>query len=90
MWVFYCIHAACSQLYWFTVEYGLVDEGGVPKAYGAGLISSNEELQYCRSDKPIRKKFDIDECLVTKYPEAGFQPLYFVANSLEDMRIKIR
>ena len=78
------------QLYWFTVEFGLVSEGGSPKAYGAGLLSGNEELQYCVTDRPERKPLNIEESIVTKYPETGLQPLYFIANSLEEMRDQMR
>ncbi len=79
-----------TQLYWFTVEFGLVDEEGIPKAYGAGLLSGNEELQYCVTDRPERRHLDIKESLETKYPESGLQPLYFVASSLEAMRDQMR
>lgn len=33
-----------AQLYWYTVEFGICTEAGVPKAWGAGLLSSIEEL----------------------------------------------
>ncbi len=87
---FHCTYNLYLQLYWFTVEFGLVNEGGSPKAYGAGLLSGNEELQYCITDCPERRLLDIGEIIVTKYPETGLQPLYFVASSLEDMRDQMR
>ncbi len=68
----------------------MVDEGGSPKAYGAGILSANEELKNCVSDRPERRHLDIKDSLETKYPETGIQPLYFVAKSLEAMRDQMR
>lgn len=37
---------------------GLIRQNHVPKAFGAGLLSSFGELQYCLSDKPEVREFD--------------------------------
>ena len=78
------------QLYWFTVEFGICKEAdGKLKAYGAGLLSGCQELQYCVTSKPEHRVFDISSALVTKYPETGLQPLYFVVESLDNMKDKM-
>ena len=95
------------QLYWFTVEFGLVRENGQLKAYGAGLLAGNKELQvyivgmqlrmltayvflqYCVTDEPEHREFDISEAMVQNYPENGLQPVYFVAESLDDVNAKM-
>lgn len=73
------------QLYWFTVEFGMVDEGGIPKAYGAGILSAPQELNQCITDVPQHKDLDIETAIATSYPETGIQPIYFVAKSMESM-----
>lgn len=75
--------------YWFTVEFGICREGNSKKAYGAGLLSSFGELEYCLSDKPEFRPYDPVETGETKYPITEYQPIYFVANSFEDAKIKI-
>lgn len=41
-----------AAIYWFTLEFGMCKERGLKKAYGAGILSSFGELQYCLSETP--------------------------------------
>lgn len=70
-----------ATLYWFTVEFGVCMEDGQKKAYGAGLLSSFGELEYCTSDKPTFLTFDPMNVTTTQYPVTEYQPIYFVATS---------
>ncbi|CAH1389284.1 unnamed protein product [Nezara viridula] len=78
-----------ATCYWFTVEYGLCNQNGNLKAYGAGLLSSFGELEYCLSDKPDLKPFDPPVTALQKYPITEYQPLYFVSESFDDAQDKI-
>uniref|UniRef100_A0A667ZPH1 Phenylalanine-4-hydroxylase n=1 Tax=Myripristis murdjan TaxID=586833 RepID=A0A667ZPH1_9TELE len=79
-----------ATVYWFTVEFGLCKQGSEIKAYGAGLLSSFGELQYCLTDKPRIMPFDPEKTSMQKYPITEFQPVYFVADSFEDAKEKVR
>ena len=48
-----------AAIYWFTIEFGMcLDKQGNKKAYGAGVMGSLGELQYCVTDKPKFRPFD--------------------------------
>jgi phenylalanine-4-hydroxylase len=79
-------HAMLARLFWFTVEFGLVNTEEGVRAYGAGLMSSPGELVYAiESDKPIRKPFDPVDVLRTPYRIDIYQPIYFVIESFDDL-----
>lgn len=79
-----------ATLYWFTVEFGLCKQDGKPKAYGAGLLSSFGELSYALSEDPQILPFDPEKTAVTKYPITTYQPTYFLAESFDDAKEKLR
>lgn len=78
-----------ATCYWFTVEFGICKEGDELKAYGAGLLSSYGELEYCMTDKPKLLPFDPKVTANTDYPVTTYQPLYFVTESFEDAKKKM-
>ncbi|KAJ3333185.1 hypothetical protein HDU76_010789 [Blyttiomyces sp. JEL0837] len=79
-----------ATIYWFTVEFGLCKEGDKVKAFGAGLLSSFGELEYCLSDKPVRVPFEPEKTAVQPYPITSYQPLYYVADSFADMKDRVK
>lgn len=82
--------AKLSTIYWFTVEFGLCKQGGQVKAFGAGLLSSFGELEYCLSAQPKLLPFDPAVTAATQYPITEYQPVYFVAESFLDAQMKVR
>ncbi|CAG2100294.1 unnamed protein product [Medioppia subpectinata] len=79
-----------ATCYWFTIEFGLCKQNGEIKAYGAGLLSSFGELEYCMSGKPELKNFDPYVTGDQKYPITQYQPIYFLAESFDDAQQKLR
>merc|ERR1739842_26805 len=79
-----------SNMYWFTVEFGLCREGSEIRAWGAGLLSSFGELQHSLSDQPQLKPFDPDTTSLQPYQDQDYQDVYFIAESIEDAQEKFR
>lgn len=80
-----------AALYWFTIEFGICKEDGQNKAYGAGLMSSIEELEYCVSDKPEVRSLDPHDIAqnYTVIPISKLQPTYFCAESFQQAKADI-
>ncbi len=65
-------------------------QNGELKAYGGGLLSSYGELEYCLSDIPERRQFNPEEAENEGFPITEFQPLYYIAESFDDAKEKLR
>lgn len=75
-----------ARVYWYTVEFGLVQESGGLRIYGAGIASSAAESAFAtQSDSPNRLRFDLARVMRTEYRIDDFQETYFVLQRLEDL-----
>lgn len=75
-----------ARIYWYTVEFGLIDEGGGLRAFGAGLVSSAGEMVYGVEDPDVlRLRFDPVRIMRTSYNIDTFQSCYFVLDSLDQL-----
>jgi len=68
-----------ARLYWYTVEFGLIDTPQGARVYGAGILSSPGELERALIDPtPLKIRFDLRRVLRTRYEIDDFQKTYFV------------
>lgn len=75
-----------ARLYWYTVEFGLIQEPQGLRIYGAGILSSPVESVFClESPSPHRIKFDLKRVLQTHYQIDDFQDNYFVIDSFKQL-----
>lgn len=73
-----------ARLYWYTVEFGLIQEADGLRVYGAGILSSPDETVFALEDaSPNRIGFDLKRLMRTKYIIDDFQQTYFVIDSFE-------
>ncbi|WP_445381318.1 aromatic amino acid hydroxylase [Robiginitalea sp. IMCC43444] len=69
--------ALIRNLHWWTVEYGLIGTLEHPKIYGAGLLSSIGESNWCMTDKVAKIPYSI-EAARTAFDITKPQPQLFV------------
>jgi phenylalanine-4-hydroxylase len=74
--------ARIARVYWYTLEFGLVEEGGAAKAYGAGLLSSFGELGRFERQAQLRP-LDLELVASTTYDPTDYQKVLYVAPPLE-------
>ena len=73
---------AIADIFWFSVEFGVVREHDAWKAYGTGLLSSPGELEWFAEHADIRR-LDLVEMATTPYDIDHYQPVLFAGESLQ-------
>lgn len=76
-----------ARLYWYTVEFGLINTPAGVRIYGAGILSSGGEVEYCltRGTKSRHIRLDIERCLRTLYKIDSYQETYFIIDSYQQL-----
>jgi phenylalanine-4-hydroxylase len=75
-----------ARLYWYTVEFGLIEEEGGLRIYGSGIVSSKGESIFALDDpSPNRIGFDLERVMRTEYRIDDYQQSYFVIPSFDEL-----
>jgi len=75
-----------ARVYWYTVEFGLLEQSDGLRIYGSGIVSSFRESVFCLDDpSPNRVRFDLERVMRTRYRIDDFQETYFVIRDLEEL-----
>lgn len=80
---------AWGRVYWFTIEFGLLQENDDLKVLGAGILSSFGEMNYCFSEHVTRIPFDIQTVINTPYDPTRMQDKLFVIASMKDLKQQV-
>jgi len=73
-----------ARLYWYTVEFGLLQTPAGLRIYGAGIVSSRAESVFALDNpSPNRLGFDLERVMRTPYRIDDFQQVYFIVPSLQ-------
>jgi phenylalanine-4-hydroxylase len=72
-----------ADVFWFTLEFGVIREGSELKAYGAGILSSYGEIEEFRHTE-IRP-LDLAEMSTIEYDITKYQPILYAAESMDHL-----
>lgn len=74
-----------ERLYWFTIEFGLIREGGALRILGAGILSSFGETNHIYDHAVEFRPFSVEGVLYQPFRNDEVQQLYFVVEHPDDL-----
>jgi phenylalanine-4-hydroxylase len=80
---------ALKRFSWFSIEFGLIEEAGDTKVFGAGILSSTGEIPFSLSADVKRRPFVTNEVIQTDYDPSRMQDLLFIIPSFAFLRREI-
>ena len=77
---------AMARFFWFTIEFGLMRQGGELKVYGSGLLSSYGEIEHAvESPEVQRYPLQLEWVVNQSFEIDHYQPLLFVVDSFDHL-----
>jgi phenylalanine-4-hydroxylase len=80
---------ALKRFSWFSIEFGLIEEAGEVKVFGAGILSSTGEIPFSLSGSVRRRPFVTDEVIATDYDPSRMQDQLFIIPSFAFLRAEV-
>ena len=74
-----------TRLFWFTVEFGLVREGGEVRVYGSGLVSSHADAAHALGPACERRPFSLDAVAAQGFHVDRIQQVLFVVDDFAEL-----
>ncbi len=74
-----------ETFHWFTVEFGLIKNPEGMRIYGAGILSSHQEVQHSLSDQVEVIPFEPERIVEQEYDVWHLQPILFAIDSFEQL-----
>ncbi len=77
---------AIARLYWYTIEFGLIQEANGLRIYGAGILSSKGETEHALfSEQPARYPYNPRIIMQTPFIKEHYQEQYFIIDNYEQL-----
>ncbi len=80
---------ALKRVSWYSIEFGLIQEEGDTRVYGAGILSSTSEIPFSLSDDVERRRWRTEEVIAADYDPSRMQSLLFVVPSFAFLRFEV-
>jgi phenylalanine-4-hydroxylase len=82
---------ALKRFSWFSIEFGLIEEAGETKVFGAGILSSTGEIPFSLHSPEVRREqFVTDVVIATDYDPSRMQDHLFIIPSFAFLRDELK
>ena len=79
------IEEGLTRIYWFTVEFGLIQSSRGLRIYGNGIISSSGETLHSLTDTVVKRRFVAEDAAAQRYDIWHFQESLFMIDSFDHL-----